>query len=256
MNVERTWVLVMLIAGGLAGLAALGGHPGHRLQPSTSRATAPTASTRITVALLGLGQAARGGARRRCCSARCTPAAPLMQAATGTPVDIVEVLAGADRAVRGGTAADPGHIPAARGPGRGRRGPVRRRGWHDHHRARPRGEGRSRPGQSVAPLAGAGTFTVFGLIDIFVFGLFAHHGDVTFAFSQPFSKVTLPDLSLPAAETCYACGALTIVLAVLRAVREAEHPVAAGDHRRRGVPVRAGPALLGGRRRRPPRSTW
>jgi hypothetical protein len=47
---------------------------------------------------------------------------------------------------------------------------------------RPRGEGRGRPGQSLAPLAGAGTFAVFGLVDIFVFGLFAHHGDVTFAF--------------------------------------------------------------------------
>ena len=33
MNVERNWVLVMLIAGGLAGLAARRGHPGHRLHP-------------------------------------------------------------------------------------------------------------------------------------------------------------------------------------------------------------------------------
>ena len=62
------------------------------------------------------------------------------------------------------------------------------------------------------------TFAVFGLVDIFVFGLFAHHGDVTFAFSQPFARVTIPNLSLPAAETCFACGALTLVLAVLRAV--------------------------------------
>ena len=65
---------------------------------------------------------------------------------------------------------------------------------------------------------GPATFAVFGLVNIFVFGLFAHNGDVTFAFSQPFSKVTIPDLSLPAAETCYACGALTLVLAALRAV--------------------------------------
>ena len=61
------------------------------------------------------------------------------------------------------------------------------------------------------------TFAVFGLVDIFVFGLFAHHGDATFAFSQPFAKVTIPNLSLPAAETCFACGALTLVLAALRA---------------------------------------
>ena len=65
---------------------------------------------------------------------------------------------------------------------------------------------------------GPATFAVFGLVDIFVFGLFAHRGDVTFAFSQPFSKVSVPDFSLPAAETCYACGALTLVLAALRAV--------------------------------------
>src|SRR5580704_10850610 len=62
------------------------------------------------------------------------------------------------------------------------------------------------------------SFVVFGLVNIFVFGMFSHHGDVPFAFSQPFAKVTLPNLSLPAAETCFACGALTLVLAALRAL--------------------------------------
>ena len=100
------------------------------------------------------------------------------------------------------------------------------------------------------------TFAVFGLVDIFVFGLFAHHGDVTFAFSQPFAKVTIPNLSLPAAETCYACGALTLVLAALRAVVKLSTL-----WRRVTIAVVvflfvAGPAVLGGRRRRPPRSTW
>jgi simple sugar transport system permease protein len=61
-------------------------------------------------------------------------------------------------------------------------------------------------------------FAVFGLADIFVFGLFAHHGDATFAFSQPFAKVSVPNLSLPAALTCYVCGAVTLALAVLRSV--------------------------------------
>jgi simple sugar transport system permease protein len=65
---------------------------------------------------------------------------------------------------------------------------------------------------------GPATFAVFGLVNIFVFGLLAHHGDVTFASSQPFARVTIPNFSLPAAETCYACGALTLVLAALRAV--------------------------------------
>ncbi len=65
----------------------------------------------------------------------------------------------------------------------------------------------------LAPAA----FAVFGLVDIFVLGLNAHHGDATFAFSQPFAKVTVPNLTLPAAITCYVCGAITLVLAALRA---------------------------------------
>jgi simple sugar transport system permease protein len=61
------------------------------------------------------------------------------------------------------------------------------------------------------------TFAVFGLVDIFVLGLNAHHGDATFAFSQPFAKVTVPNLTLPAAATCYVCGAVTLVIAAARA---------------------------------------
>jgi general nucleoside transport system permease protein len=65
----------------------------------------------------------------------------------------------------------------------------------------------------VAPV----TFAVFGLVNIFVLGLNSHHGDATFAFSQPFAKVTVPNLSLPAATTCYVCGAITLAIAALRA---------------------------------------
>jgi general nucleoside transport system permease protein len=60
-------------------------------------------------------------------------------------------------------------------------------------------------------------FTVFGLIDILVFGLFAHKGDASFAFSQPFAKVSLPDLDLPADVTCLGCGAASLVVAGVRA---------------------------------------
>jgi simple sugar transport system permease protein len=60
-------------------------------------------------------------------------------------------------------------------------------------------------------------FAVFGLIDILVFGLFAHKGDASFAFSQPFAKVSLPDLDLPADVTCLGCGAASLVLAGVRA---------------------------------------
>jgi ABC-type uncharacterized transport system permease subunit len=65
----------------------------------------------------------------------------------------------------------------------------------------------------LAPAA----FVFLGLIDIFVLGYFAHSGDATFAFSQPFAKVTVPNLSLPAQLTCYVCGGLTIAIAAVRA---------------------------------------
>jgi general nucleoside transport system permease protein len=61
------------------------------------------------------------------------------------------------------------------------------------------------------------TFAAFGLINIFVLGAYSHKGDATFAFSQPFAKVTVPNLTLPAAATCYVCGGLSIALALVRA---------------------------------------
>jgi simple sugar transport system permease protein len=61
------------------------------------------------------------------------------------------------------------------------------------------------------------TFAVFGLVDIFVLGMYSRHGDAIFAFSQSFAKVTVPNLSLPAAVTCYVCGGVTLALAALRA---------------------------------------
>jgi ABC-type uncharacterized transport system permease subunit len=61
------------------------------------------------------------------------------------------------------------------------------------------------------------TFLVFGVVDAFVLGAYAHKGDAVFAFSQTFAKVTVPNLSLPAAVTCYVCGAISIALAAARA---------------------------------------
>jgi ABC-type uncharacterized transport system permease subunit len=66
----------------------------------------------------------------------------------------------------------------------------------------------------LAPVA----FAVFGLVTIFALGLNAHHGDANFAFSQAFAKVTVPNLALPANITCYVCGAIALLMAVLRAV--------------------------------------
>jgi ABC-type uncharacterized transport system permease subunit len=59
------------------------------------------------------------------------------------------------------------------------------------------------------------TYLVFGLLDILVFGLHAK-GDVTFSFTPEFAKVSVPNLTLAAAATCYFCGAVTLVLAAAR----------------------------------------
>jgi general nucleoside transport system permease protein len=61
------------------------------------------------------------------------------------------------------------------------------------------------------------SFLLFGLIDIFVLGTFSHSGDATFAFSGAFDAVTVPNLTLAAAVTCYVCGGITIALAAARA---------------------------------------
>ena len=66
-------------------------------------------------------------------------------------------------------------------------------------------------GRFAAPI----TYAVFGLVDILVLGLRAH-GSATFSFTPQFAKVTVPNLTVPAAATCYLCGALTLVLAVAR----------------------------------------
>jgi ABC-type uncharacterized transport system permease subunit len=73
------------------------------------------------------------------------------------------------------------------------------------------------PGSAFRRWLAPVTFLVFGLIDIFVFGLNSHEGDATFAFSQTFAKVTVPNLTLPAAVTCYVCGAVSIAVAAVRA---------------------------------------
>ncbi len=62
----------------------------------------------------------------------------------------------------------------------------------------------------------AATFVLFGLIDIIGFGKYAPHGSAVFAFSPPFAKVTVPNLSLPPALTCYVCGGVTLAAAALR----------------------------------------
>jgi general nucleoside transport system permease protein len=59
------------------------------------------------------------------------------------------------------------------------------------------------------------TFAVFGLVDILVFGLHSH-GSATFSFTPEFAKVSVPNLVVPGAVTCFVCGGLSLVLAVVR----------------------------------------
>ena len=66
-------------------------------------------------------------------------------------------------------------------------------------------------GRFAAPV----TYAVFGLLNILVFGAHAH-GDATLSFTPEFAKVSVPNLSLAAAATCYACGLVSIALAVVR----------------------------------------
>ncbi|MCW2933273.1 MAG: transporter permease [Actinomycetia bacterium] len=74
----------------------------------------------------------------------------------------------------------------------------------------PAEAGVSRTRRFAAPL----TFLVFGLVDIALLG--RAHGPATFGFTPEFAKVTVPNLTLPAAATCVVCGALTLLLAVAR----------------------------------------
>ena len=63
----------------------------------------------------------------------------------------------------------------------------------------------------------AGTFIALGLIDIFVFGLFAHRGDAVFALSLPGATPHVPSIRVPGATAAYVAGAISIGLGILRA---------------------------------------
>jgi general nucleoside transport system permease protein len=72
-------------------------------------------------------------------------------------------------------------------------------------------EARRWGGRFAAPI----TYAVFGLVNILVLGLHAK-GDAIFSFTPEFAKVSVPNLTLAAAVTCYVCGASTLALAVVR----------------------------------------
>jgi simple sugar transport system permease protein len=90
MKVERTWVLVMLIAGGLAGLAGSAVIQGtdFTLNPNSYGTYGIDA---ITVALLGRGKPG-GVVAAGLLFGALHAGSPGMQTATSTPVQIVQVL--------------------------------------------------------------------------------------------------------------------------------------------------------------------
>jgi simple sugar transport system permease protein len=90
MNVERNWVLVMLIAGGLAGLAGATVIQGTDFTLN-NQSFGTYGIDAITVALLGRGRPL-GVVFAGLLFGALHAGAPLMQAQTGTPVDMVEVL--------------------------------------------------------------------------------------------------------------------------------------------------------------------
>jgi len=90
MNVERNWVLVMLIAGGLAGLSGAGVIQGTDFSLNF-QSYGTYGIDAITVALLGFGRPL-GVVLAGLLFGALRAGAPLMQAATGTPVDMVQVL--------------------------------------------------------------------------------------------------------------------------------------------------------------------
>jgi ABC-type uncharacterized transport system permease subunit len=89
-NVERNWVLVMLIAGGLAGLAGATVIQGTDFTLN-DQSFGTYGIDAITVALLGRGRPL-GVVFAGLLFGALHAGAPLMQAATGTPVDMVEML--------------------------------------------------------------------------------------------------------------------------------------------------------------------
>src|SRR2546427_520762 len=66
-------------------------------------------------------------------------------------------------------------------------------------------------------IVAASTFILFGLIDIFLFGVFAHPGDAAFTLSVANSAVHMPTIHAPAAAVAYTLGAASIAIGLLRA---------------------------------------
>ncbi len=111
MSVQRSWILVMVIAGGLAGLAAstviLGTDYALNFQSYGTYGI-----DAITVALLGRARPL-GTVLAALLFGALHAGGIQMQAVTQTPTSIVTVISVAHRPVRGGAAAHPRDVPAS-----------------------------------------------------------------------------------------------------------------------------------------------
>ena len=154
MSVGRTWVLAMLLAGGLAGLSGAVTIQG-TFYSLNFQSYGTYGIDGITVALLGRARPL-GVVLAALLFGALDAGSTVMQAATSVPVDITEVIEGLIVLVRRGTAADPRGVPAPRRPGdrdwkQWRRGGTDDRARHRHQRAQRRSRstaGTSRPGCS------------------------------------------------------------------------------------------------------------
>ncbi|HEY3955647.1 MAG TPA: ABC transporter permease [Streptosporangiaceae bacterium] len=63
-------------------------------------------------------------------------------------------------------------------------------------------------------------FVLFGLVNILVFGQFAHKGDAGFQFALPGTTGNPPVLHVPAGPACFVLGALTILIGLGRVAFE------------------------------------
>jgi simple sugar transport system permease protein len=72
------------------------------------------------------------------------------------------------------------------------------------------------PAATNRRLLGAGALIAFGLVDILIFGLFAHQGDAAFALSLQGASITVPTIRV-AAWVVYILGALSILIGIARA---------------------------------------
>lgn len=64
----------------------------------------------------------------------------------------------------------------------------------------------------------AGALILLGVIDILVFGFFAHPGDAVFALALPGASLTVPSVHVAAAPACYVLGGLSVAVGFARGI--------------------------------------